>query len=195
MKEHKERLLDLIKMMKGIKKGIFDKYTKRCIPPLTEDEAKRYIDIETLISVRELTRMFVEELNSEYLQCEKDDEIVKFIEDIIEWLQLSYEYIIEGNNYSSGIKDLKICTQSLNDYRKIYNDAEIKFKDKDSGEFSLHYFSFGKKPKEQQYTSNTVQPITINLTFTGDSKENEITAEKLKNMIEKYSKDNGRRFV
>ena len=195
MKEQRERLLGLIKMMEAIRQENFTSNKEGCSESMTDNEADYYIPDFRLTSIRELTRMFVEELYSKYIQCSEDDEIVIFIKNMIIWLKSAYNFIIENNACGLAVRQLKLCNQSLKDYESVYEEAETKYINPDTKEYYIHHFSFGKKPKDQQYTSNTVQPITINLTFTGDSKENEITAEKLKNMIDKYSKDNGRRFV
>lgn len=129
--EHRENLLKLIKMMKGVYNENIADNTSRGI---LDSELKQYISYERLLSIRELTKMFIEELNSEYLRCSESDEIFKFIEDTIEWLQLAYNYIIENNSGCSGVKSLKICSQSLNDYKKVYEDAkntkDVKIKGK-----------------------------------------------------------------
>ena len=46
-------------------------------------------------------------------------------------------------------------------------------------------FIFGRKEKE--YKSN-IQPININITFTGDEKSNEINANRLEEMINRVIK-------
>jgi len=196
--QHRENLLKLIKMMKGVyNESIIDNKSRE----ISDDNSKKYISYERLLSIRELTRMFIEELNSSNLKCLDGDEIVGFIEDTVKWLQSSYDFTIENNVGSTGVKSLKVCSQSLNDYKKVYNEAKESKVIKGSGNVvaiidNVRGLEFGKRNlSKEQYTSNIVQPITINLTFTGDSKENEITAEKLKNMIDKYSKDSGRRFI
>jgi hypothetical protein len=153
MNKHRENLLKLIKMMEAIQQeSILDNKTRDMI----ESESERYIQFNRLISIRELTRMFIEELNSEYLKCSEGDEIVRYIEDMIEWLQLAYDFTIEHNAGSTGVKSLKICNQTLNDYKNIYDKAKIMYKAPSETYSILKVFEFGKKPASFNEKSMTV---------------------------------------
>lgn len=191
MNQHRENLLKLIKMMNAIKEENYLSNKTQYEFSLTDYEFTCYISDDRLISIRELTRMFLDKLNSEYLQCADGDEIVKFIEDMIEWLQSAYNFIIDNKAGSSSVKSLKICSQSLNDYKDVYEKAQlipchepnkniIQIKNSNGD------FIFGRKEKEYKLST---QPMTINITFTGDEKSNQLSVEKLKDMIDKWSKN------
>jgi hypothetical protein len=216
MNQHRENLLKLIKMMRRVEKDCFIKYTEHCSPKLSKEEAVRYIDTETLISIRELTRMFIEELNSEYLQCEENDEIVIFIRDMIEWIQSAYDYIIEGNKYSGGVKELKICSQSLNDYKRAYEKANIIIRSKygEVAKIEKNYFEFGKKAT-MYFTKDGVNVVNGKVCIHDDppvispeytkkidevyewvqkQKENQLTEDKIIKIFENVVNKESKRF-
>lgn len=192
MKEHRENLLQLIKMMKGVyAESVVDNKSRE----MSDDNSKKYISYERLLSIRELAKMFIEELNSEYLKCSKGDEIVEFIKDIIKWLQSAYDFIIENKAGSTGVKNLKVCNQSLNDYKKVYKEANepsiIKGGRTVIATILNEEFEFGKRnmPIREQYTSNSIQPITVNVTFTGDEDINKKSADEFVKYVEKHIKE------
>jgi len=192
MKEHRENLLKLIKMITTIKE-IQERYNIE--DGMEESKLDTYIHEGNLLSLRELTKMFIEELNSDNMQCDKDDEITIFIQNMSLWFSRVYDAVIKNKRTSGDdIKTMKISGQMKKDYDKVYNDSEVKYKSPNSDEFSFYYLNFGKKPKEQNI-SNTQQPITFNITFTGDRKENEFSVEKLEKALRNSLKDNGRRFI
>lgn len=190
MKEHKENLVKLIKMITTIKENqILHAISNR----LDESKADTYIFDGDLLSLRELTRMFIDELNSKYLKCHEDDEIVKFIKDISSWFGRIYDEIIEDKRTNiEDIKTMKICGQLRKDYDKVYSEAQgIKIRGCDNSivaTINNDRFEFGKRnmPKENYTTNNNVQPITINVTFTGDENTNKTSADELVKYLEGY---------
>jgi hypothetical protein len=180
MNQHRENLQKLIKIIEVIKlKGHIG-------------NTLLYFDNETIVSLRELTRMFIDELDSEHLECKKDDEIILFIEDTINKLKITYDNIIkEELTNSENIKLFKICGQLIKDYGKIYSESKgtVCLKDDETDEFKcMDGFNFGKrnKPIKDIYTSNSFQqPITINLTVNGEN----VDAEKLVSELVKKVKE------
>jgi hypothetical protein len=158
MNQHRENLQKLIKMMKGVyDESITDNKSREML----ESEAERYISYERLLSIRELTRMFIDELNSEYMQCSEGDEVVGFIEDTIEWLQFAYDFTIEHNAGSTGVKSLKVCSQALNDYKKVYKEAKESRVIKGTGNViatieNVRGFEFGKRNKSLTFNTDGV---------------------------------------
>jgi hypothetical protein len=223
MNQHREILQKLIKMMGAIKQENYETNSIKCEFSLTDQEFTCYIPDDRLISIRELTRMFIEELNSEYISCSVDDEIVVFIKDMIEWLQSAYNFIIDNKAESSSVKSLKICSQSLNDYKKVLSDSQktknIRGVGHTIGTISSDGFEFGRKSDEDFAIVNKsetirspeitkkldeiyeslknlteVKPINLAITFSGDEKSNQINIEKLKETIIKYSNNATRQY-
>lgn len=189
MNKHRENLLKLIKMITAIQK----KQIRNARDwDVEESKTGVYLADYDLLSLRELSRMFIEELNSKYLGCTQDDEIVKFIEEISLWFENIYNAIVEDERTSSDdIRKMKICGQLKNDYNKVYNEAKgtVCLEDNETNEFKcIDGFKFGKsnKSKKETYISNNQQPITINVTFTGDQEENTISIENFTKSFEKY---------
>lgn len=161
MNQHRENLQKLIKMMKGVyDESITDNKSREML----ESEAERYISYERLLSIRELTRMFIDELNSEYMQCSEGDEVVGFIEDTIEWLQYAYDFTIEHNAGSTGVKSLKVCSQALNDYKKVYKEAQTStvIKQEGQGKIVIEKIEFGKRNLKIAYGGTTPENLPNN---------------------------------
>lgn len=191
MGKHKEKILRLIKMMEAINKENRIENKERYINMKSENLDK-YIEYERLISIRELSKMIIEELNSEYMQCKYSDEVVAFIEKIIDWIEAVYNYTIDNNASSNNVKTLKICSQLVEDYTKVYDDASKVYARKDGDIiFSINKngFEFGKRNKliKENYTINNSlqQPITINLSINGDK----TNIDEFTKLFEKYVKD------
>jgi hypothetical protein len=188
MNKYRENLLKLIKMMEAIRQENFNDNKERYPETMTDNEAEYYIPNDKIVSIRELTRMFVKEIESEYMKCSEGDEVVRFIEDMIQWLSGAYDFIIENNACSSSVKNLKICNQSLEDYREVYEKSQLKtVVNADHGTIAYlknknNEFIFDKKKMDDK---DNLQPINFNITFTGDVKSNEITASKLESMMKK----------
>lgn len=180
--EHRENLQKLIKMMEGIhNESIIDNQSREML----DNESERYISYEILLSIRELSKMFIEELNSRYMQCAEGDVIVQFIKDMIQWLQLAYNFTIEKNSGGTGVKSLKICNQVLNDYKRVYNEAHTSNVVKEScGKIFVEVIEFGKINKTSNSYLNE-NPLNIDIVITGDKVKNGFTHESLEKIIKK----------
>lgn len=190
MNQHRENLLKLIKLIESIKE-------KEKIENIQAGISNLKLELyilrnESIISIRELIKMFIEELNSEYMKCNLDDEIVKFIEGMLMWLNGIYDNIVEERlTDNESIKTLKICGQLIKDLSKVYEgskDTKELF-DGVAMAFQNKYLEFGKrnKPIKEDYTINNSyeQPITINLSINGDN----TNIDEFTKSFEKYVKN------
>ena len=141
MNKHREELLKLIKMINLIRKEGYDNYILKGVE---ESKADLYLSDDKIISIRELTRILIKELESEYMTCSLDDEIIVFIKNMIEWFKNLYDFVIE-QECTDGIKRMKICNQLREDYENIYDKGKIMYKSPTEKEYSLVKFEFGKK--------------------------------------------------
>lgn len=214
MKEHRENLLKLIRMIMTIKR----EQERHNADNDSIEKSKRdtYIYEGNLLSLRELTKMFIEELNSEYMHCEKDDEIVSFIKNMSLWFSRVYDAVIENKRtLDVDIKTMKICNQLKKDYDNIYNNAETKYINQETKEWYVHHFDFGKQ-NTTCFTKDGVSikngklaivhddPPVISPEYTKKidemyewiktQKENQFTEDKLIKAMNKWSEEQSRRF-
>lgn len=191
MNTHRENLQKIIKVIKTIKrKGGIGNFNEIGIR-----EISLHFNCESIVSLREVTRMFIEELNSEYMECRKDDEIIECIENILKALKETYDNIVENEfTNSEDIKLFKICGQLIKDYEKLYNDAKIELLTLGEELPLTNGFAFGKKystiEKEIHKHSNSFnQPMTINLSVNGENIKSEEFANQLIEIINKNQRN------
>jgi hypothetical protein len=188
MDQQRENLQKLIKVIKTIK----SKGNIQNVKTIGIREISLHFNSESIVSLREVTRMFIEELNSDYLECRKDDEIIKCIEDIMEALKETYDNIVEHEfTKSEDIKLFKICGQLIKDYEKLYNEAKIDLVTLREKTPLTKAFAFGKKysPIKTIHTNNNSfnKPITINLSVNGENIDAEKIVSELVENIKKYN--------
>jgi hypothetical protein len=186
MDEHREKLERLFDMMWEIVKK--EKEYNKMTYKVGSWESIDSVRLETICSIRELSRMYIKELNSVKMNCVKDDDVVLDIKSMTKWLEEVYGYILKNKKIEE-VKILKIVNQLLEDYSEVYEKAKVMYKSPNVTFYNLNNFEFGRKEKEY---SNNNQAVNLNIYFNGDENMNRVNIEKITKALKESLNSSGR---